>query len=636
MKMSWAAISAAVFALFLLGSGVAHLAARAAPPPAPDAGNGRMDGMSGAGGDPVLGAKLFAQRCSGCHDHPSGRIPSKAAISDNTRVYIATTLFSGVMQPMAQGLSPHEMASIATYLSARKEGGVGDAGSEAPACKARPEPIDLDTTDQWNGWGRTDAQARYQPNPGFTAAEAPRLKLKWAFGYSNSRNGQATVVGDRLFLNASSGAVYALNARTGCAYWRFDAPAPTRSTIVVGPSPGAPSRYAVYFTDYTRTAYALDADSGALIWKTQVDDQQEVQMTGSPTLHDGRLFVPISSAVEAFAADPTYTCCVFRGAVAAVDVRTGKLLWKTYVTPEPAKPFKVTASGKSMFGPSGGAIWSAPTVDAKRHLVYVATGDSYTDLEFPNSDAVLALDEQTGAIRWSNQLTRDDVYIEGCYGPHPGGNCPTKLGPDHDFGASPILHTLSDGRQLLLVGQKSGQVYALDPDHDGKLVWSRRLSPGGPLGGIEFGLAADADTLYAPLSDIYVPTAEARPGIVALRIRDGAVLWTTRLTKAPCSWKNVYCFPGVSQAISAAPGLVFGGSMDGRFRAFDAASGRAIWTYDTAAAPVATVGGQMAQGGTMDGAGPTIAGGIVYVNSGYWGRADRPGTVLMAFSIDGR
>ena len=206
------------------------------------------------------------------------------------------------------------------------------------------------------------------------------------------------MIGDRLFLNASSGVVYALNAKTGCAYWRYNAPAETRGTVVVGPVSSARSHFAVFFTDYTRTAYALDADSGALVWKTQIDDQHEVQMTGSATLHDGKLFVPISSAEEAIAADPSYHCCAFRGALAALDAHTGKLLWKTYVSTEAAKPFKRNAAGVQMFGPAGGAIWSAPTVDAKRHLVYVGTGDSYTDLKLPTSDAILALDEETGAM----------------------------------------------------------------------------------------------------------------------------------------------------------------------------------------------------------------------------------------------
>ncbi len=543
MKLSLPVACAAIAGVLLLGLSLARSTVRAAPPSGD--GNGVIGMLSGEGGDPALGGTLYGARCAGCHDHPGGRITSKAVISDNTRAFIAATLFGGIMRPMARGLSPHGIASVAAYLSTRDGGAVSGVGPEAPLCKSKPEAIDLMRLDQWNGWGRTDEQPRFQPDPGFTAAEVPRLKLKWAFAYANSRGGQATVIGDSLFLNASSGAVYALNAKSGCAYWRFDAPAPTRSSIVVGPLADGPSHFAVYFADYTRTAYALDADRGVVLWKTQVDTQREVQMTGSPTLHDGRLFVPVSSAEEAIAKDPSYQCCKFRGAVAALDARSGKLLWKTYVTPEPAKPFKLNAAGAQMFGPAGGAIWSAPTVDDKRHLVYVATGDSYTDLDFPNADAILALDEANGAIRWSNQRTRDDTYIDGCHSPRPGANCPTKLGQDADFGASPIPDTASNGRQTLLVGQKSGEVAALDPDHDGTVLWSRRLSAGGPLGGIEFGLVADTDTMFVPISDIYVPSAEAEPGLSALRISDGAILWRTRLPKQSCAWRNVYCFPGI-------------------------------------------------------------------------------------------
>ncbi len=605
---------------------------------APGDGNGWIGTyLGGEGGNPIEGAALYARHCAACHDHAAGRIPTKAAIADNTKIFIATTMSSGIMQPMAQGLSSQQISSIAAYLSTRKADGTRDLVSEAPRCPGLPPPIDLATPDQWNGWGRTGTQSRFQPHPGFSAADVPRLKLKWAFGYSNSRNGQATVIGDRLFLNSSSGAIYALNAKTGCAYWRFDAPAASRSTIIVGSLPGTPKRHAIYFTDYTRSAYAVDADTGVLIWRTQIDGQHEVQMTGSPALHDGKLFVPISSAEEAIATDPSYICCKFRGAVAAVDAITGKLLWKTYVVPGPPRPFKVNRLGNPMFGPAGGAIWSAPTVDAKRHLIYVATGDPYTDLDFPNSDAVMALDEATGAIRWSNQLTRDDTYIVGCYGSTPSPNCPTHPGPDYDFGASPILHALPDGRDVLLAGQKSSQVYALDPDNKGHVIWSRRLSPGGVLGGVEFGPAADRTVLYVALSDIYVPPGTTpNPGLTALRISDGATLWSVRTPRLSCAWTNVYCSPAMSQAVSAMPGVVFGGSMDGRFRAFDAATGRTLWQYDTAAAPVRTVSGRDAQGGVLDGAGPTIAGGMVYVNSGYQGRSGQPGTVLMAFSVDGR
>ena len=638
MKSLLSATAAAVFGLILTG-GVAALA-QPAPTPAQGAaaaerGNGVMGQFTGAGGDPALGEKLYGQKCASCHDNPSGRIPPKAAIANNTPTFIAQAMVEGVMASQARGLSPHEMVSVAAYLSKHKEGGLGAGALEAPACTDKSSPFSL-TGPAWNGWGNGQTQTRFQPAPGIKAADIPRLKLKWAMAYAGSRNGQATVAGGRVFLTSSSGAVYALNARTGCAYWRFDVPGGSRSSIVIGKLPsgkGGP-RYAAYLTGWTeRTAYALDAETGHLIWKTRVDDQSEVQMTGSPVLHAGVLYLPVSSAEEAIATDDSYECCKFRGAVAAVDALTGKKIWETFMAPEP-KPFKKNAKGVQMYGPAGAAIWGAPTIDAKRGVLYVTTGDSYTDINIDMAEAVVALDLKTGAVRWANQLTKGDNYIIGCDGSDPRANCPSPVGSDYDFGVSPIIETLKSGKQVILVGQKSSQVYALDPDAQGKVIWEHRLSVGGPLGGVEFGPASDGVNYYVGISDIFVQ--KPSPGLYAFRIADGELLWSTPSPKLDCGWKNPYCAGAISQAVTAMPGVVFAGAMNGHFRAYEAATGKVVWDYDTAAAPVPTVSGKTAQGGVMDGAGATVAGGMVYVSSGYQGRSGAPGMVLMAFSVDGK
>lgn len=624
------------FALAALG----HCGVRAQPaaPPAAEAerGNGLMGAFAATGGDRAHGEALYKTRCASCHDSPTGRTPARAGLQAETRTMIAATLIEGVMAPMARGLAPGDIASLAAYLSDQTEaGGLGVGRLEAPACHGKAPPMTL-AGPSWNGWGNAATQDRFQPKPGLKAADIPRLKLKWAFAYAGSRNGQATVAGGRVFLTSSSGAVYALDARRGCAWWRFDVPGGARSSITIGRLPaakGRPARYAAFLTGWTeRTAYALDAMTGALIWKAPVTDQQEVQLTGSPALYGGRLYVPVSSAEEAIAASDTYGCCRFRGAVAALDAATGKMLWQTFMT-EPPQPTRKNAKGVQMFGPAGGAIWSAPTIDAKRGLLYVATGDSYTDRPAPMTDAVVALDLASGAVRWSRQMTQADNYIIGC-GPRGGvANCPTPLGPDHDFGASPILKTLPGGKQLILVGQKSSQVYGLDPDAAGKIVWQQRISPGGPLGGVEFGPASDGDTYFVGIADVFVP--KPAPGVYAFRIDDGSPVWSAPGPRVTCAWKGPFCLPAVSQALSAMPGAVFAGSMDGRFRAFDARTGKVVWEVDTGQ-PVQTVTGQMASGGVMDGAGPTIAGGMVYISSGYQARSGRPGIVLMAFSVDGR
>jgi polyvinyl alcohol dehydrogenase (cytochrome) len=642
MKSLLSATAAAVFGL-TLASGAA-VQAQPAPTPAQGAaaaerGNGTMGQFTGAGGDPVQGEKLYQQKCASCHDNPSGRIPAKAIIANNTPTFIVQAMLEGVMASQARGLTPHDMTSVAAYLSKRKEGGLGAGALEAPACTDKPAPFSL-TGPVWNGWGNAETQGRFQPAPGIRAADAPRLKLKWAMSYAGSRNGQATVAGGRLFLTSASGAVYSLNARTGCAYWRFDVPGGSRSSVVIGRLPGGKSplgknrpRYAAYLTGWTeRTAYALDAETGRPIWKTRVDDQSEVQMTGSPVLHAGVLYLPVSSAEEAIAVDDAYECCKFRGAVAAVDAATGRKLWETFLAPE-AKPFKKNPKGVQMYGPAGAAIWAAPTIDARRGVLYVTSGDSYTDINVDMAEAVVAMDLKTGAIRWANQLTKGDNYIIGCFPPNPRANCPSPAGPDYDFGVSPVLQTLKSGKQVILVGQKSSQVYALDPDAKGKVIWEHRLSVGGPLGGVEFGPASDGANYYVGISDIFV--AKPAPGLHAFRIADGQLLWSTPSPKLDCAWKTPFCNGAISQAVTAIPGVVFAGAMNGHFRAYDSRTGKVVWDYDTAQ-PVPTVSGKVARGGVMDGAGATVAGGVVYVSSGYQARSGTPGILLMAFSVDGR
>jgi polyvinyl alcohol dehydrogenase (cytochrome) len=320
---------------------------------------------------------------------------------------------------------------------------------------------------------------------------------------------------------------------------------------------------------------------------------------------------------------------------------TGKVLWKTYTAAKEPAPFKVNSIGRQMFGPAGGSIWSAPTIDAKRGLVYVSTSNSYTEVPHEGSDAVMAMSLATGKVEWINQVTPDDNYIIGC---PRSANCPEKVGPDFSLGNSPILHTLSDGKQLIVVGQKSGAVYAMDPDKRGQTVWMRRVSPGSALGGVEFGMAADAENVYVGISDVIVRNNAGKPGLYALRIRDGADVWSFAAPRGTCRWKNNYCHPAISQAVSAIPGVVFAASMDGNFRAFSASDGKVIWQFNTAAQPYTTVLGKQADGGVMDGAGPTIVGGMVYVHSGYAGRSTerrgdlsgREGNVLVAFSVDGK
>ena len=610
----------------------------AAPVPSPERAARSTSAFSS---DVAAGERLYGERCPGCHDNPGGRTPSREAIAASSYDALVQIMMAGAMKPFAEGLSRGEITSIAVFLGRQGPSAEERAASMArvPACTAAPEPLRL-AGEMWNGWGRTTHNARFQPEPGLAAADVPRLKLKWAFPHAGNRAGQAIVSDGRLFVNSTSGMIYSLDAESGCVHWRYKADGGSRSTMSIGRINAArgAARHALYLTDSTRHAYALDADTGEVLWKTQVDDQRGSLMTGSPTLHAGRLFVPVSSAEEAIALNDAYECCKVRGNLVALDARTGRLLWKTFTTQQANRPYRLNAKGVQMYGPAGGAIWSAPTVDAKRGLVYVATSNSHTDFPHEGSDAVIAMEMETGAIRWINQVTPNDNYIIDCYPtthPRPA-NCPRVIGGDYALGSSPILHELGDGSELLIAAQKSSEIYAMDPAQQGKILWQHRLSVGGPLGGIEFGPAADEENVYVPVSDIFM-WRRARPGLTAIRLRDGKILWhTPNPGPSECRWKNVFCNPGLSQAITVIPGIVFAGSLDGILRAYATGTGEVVWQTHTADAPMRALNGKMVRGGILDAAGPTSAGGTLYVHSGYAGRDGEEGSVLLAYSVDGK
>lgn len=644
----------------VLGASLVHAAN--APQSAP--------GVSPAATVPAApdGEALYKARCAACHDGGNERAPTRDVLSKNPPSFIISSLTQGAMVPMAAGLKPEEIVAVAQAVSKvpgatpgaggkpmneidpKLIWGDGVAGTplDGPPCKTPPAPVNLSARAQWNGWSVATDNARFQRNPGLAAGDVPRLKLKWAFQYPGAKNGQATVIGDRLFVTSMSGAVYALDARSGCVYWRHAAAAATRSSVTVAALPkGSPARTALFYSDWSKAAVAIDADTGKRLWTTVIDDQPGEQMTGAPTYWDGKLFVPISSGNEAFAGIASWECCKFRGALVALDAVTGKVLWKRYTTEVVPHPFRKNSAGMTMWGPSGGSIWVAPTVDAARRLIYVGTSNSYTDVPYDNADSVMAIEADTGKIRWTKQLTPNDNYIDGCYRTPQPANCPSPVGPDFSIGAAVILHKLPGGGELLLVGQKSGMIYALDPAKSGATIWSRQLSQGSALGGIEFGTAADGTRVYAGVSDVVVfPREKGRPGLWALDARTGAVVWNQPTAVAPtCRWKNIWCHGAISQAISVMPGVVFAGSYDGHFRAYDAATGRIVWDVDTAGEPVTALNGKQVYGGVMDGSGPTIAGGMVYVHSGYAGRSgatggrnmrNADGNVLMAFSVDGK
>jgi len=609
------------------------------------------------------GEAIFAQHCKSCHEPPVEHAPSRATIAAYPRANVIAALTDGQMAPMAKGLSKDEIAAVAAYLTPTASADNGGRRRRAPVapagvdkmCEANP-PIHTGPSD-WSRLGQDTESTRYQPHPGLTAAEVPRLKVKWAFTMAGGS--APTIVGDWLFVTNRNGKFYALDARTGCVHWMV-ANLGSRSQPMIVKSKVSPSGWAT-FIGSGHFVHALDAQTGKEIWKSEALETHPASSVGGALVVSGdRVFVPFSSGEEAAAMQKTYACCSFRGSVVALDIKTGKQLWKTYTINEPMHSLGPNPAGVDRHGPAGGAIWSAPTADAKRGVVYVATGDSYTDAETKGDDAVMAIDMKTGKIRWSTQVTQADNFIMGCEDPaHRGANCNSPQGPDYDFGATPILFTGAHGKQVLVDGQKSGIAYGFNPD-TGKLLWKTPVGAGSALGGIEWGLATDTHYLFAPVSDIInllgelpgVPAGAAgpagKPGLTALNPFNGKIVWSDPAPKAPChyagdrsgDYSQGACLRAQSAAPAAMPGVVFSGTMDGWFRAYDARTGKIIWAFSTTAQSYDTVNAVKGQpGGGIDGLGPAIADGMVFTMSGFNGAANTGGNgnnVLLAFSVDGK
>jgi polyvinyl alcohol dehydrogenase (cytochrome) len=604
-----------------------------------------------AAGNP--GQALYRERCASCHDGGASRAPSRAAMEQMSQENIRFALTKGSMNAQGANLTPAQIDSLAAFLStyvSEKDRVPTDtnlcaAGGAAFSPRA-DEP-------HWNGWGVDPAQSRFQPArmARLSVEDVPKLKLKWAFGYAgaNQAYAQPAVVGGRLFVGSVARKVYSLDAQSGCIYWIIDTEFAVRTAISVGANGKG---WAAYFGDQHGNVYAADAVTGKLLWKTGLDAHPDVHVTGAPTLVGGRLYVGTSSLEEVSGADPKDECCKFRGSVSSLDAATGKVIWKSYTIPAEPKPVRKNAQGVQLWGPSGAGIWSSPTADLKKHMVYVTTGDNYSDPATDTSDAFMAFDLGTGKLAWSSQAVKGDAYNIDCDIPgEKQMNCPQAKGPDFDFGSSAILVDLLHGRRALIAGAKSGIVYAVDPDAQGKPLWQKRVGRGGSLGGVQWGSAADAKNLYVAVSDVqrraappgsaagrdsvfgvpYELDPKVGGGLFALKVESGETAWQT--PHPGCEKPG--CSPAQSAAVSAIPGVVFSGGVDGHLRAYSAKDGRIIWDVDTER-EYKTVNGVKASGGSLDESGAVIVGGTLFVNSGYFFQGSAPGNVLLAFTVDGK
>ena len=575
------------------------------------------------------GAAIYERACATCHDGGAIQAPRRESLAALSRERILAAMTTGIMSAQASSLSSEEKETLAAYLSAPQT----QAGTPASRCTATP--ADTSARGEVFDWGMRPENWRALGNDqtSVSAKNASDLKLAWTFAFPGSTRArvQPTVAGDVLFTADQFGTVYALDAATGCIRWTVQSDKEIRSPLIVGTNAaGEPD--ALYFGDIAGQIHAIDLATRRIVWTVRPDAHPQATITGAIRLHKGRLYVPISSLEVVAAMDGAYACCTFRGAVAALDAKTGTTVWKTYTIAEEPKVQGTNRAGVNQLGPSGAPVWSTPTIDEKRGRLYIGTGENYSHPATTTSDTIMALDLASGQIVWKFQATENDIWNAAC---PSGPNCPVNTGPDYDFGAAPILVELSDGRALVLAGQKSGNVYGLDPDKSGAVVWKAKPGRGGIMGGVHWGMATDGKTLFVPISDLSVYPKDAhlppQSGMHALDVASGKALWSTVLPDT-CNGAKWRCSPGLSAAATVVPGVVFGGSLDGTLRAFSTRNGEVLWTFDTNQ-QFEAVNGITGSGGTIDSSGPVVAGKFVYATSGYDKFGQKGGNLLLAFNV---
>jgi polyvinyl alcohol dehydrogenase (cytochrome) len=604
-------------------------AAPAAPAQAGAAGGGGQRGQALPGTE--SGWSAFQTRCAVCHMNPAADLgPSAGEIRAMTPERIFEALTTGSMKEESEGLSDPQKRRIAEFMAGRPMGSAkaGNAKDMSNKCARNPAMTDPAASAGWNGWGNDHSNTRFQPAAAarLTAADIPRLKLKWAFGYptGESSNAQPTVVSGRVFAGSDNGFIYSLDAATGCVYWSHEGGSIVRGSLTVGPISGqGDARYAVFYGDGHANIFAVNAQDGRLLWKTRVDTHVVARITAASRYYDGKLFVPVSSSEEFSSGTPTYPCCTSRGSLVALDANTGKMLWKTFVVPGEVKAYRIQSNGVVLYRPAGGGVWATPTIDPVRQAVYISTGDAVTFPAPDTTDGVLAVDINTGNRLWAYQADSKDVFMGGCNGPVRSEACPTPNGPDLDIGNSPILKTLPNGRRALLVGTKQGHIIAIDPDNKGALLYRVLASTGQPVvegggrgGNIVWGGAADAQNVYY---------GAGGPGLVAFNLATGEKAWSFTAPQGGGS---------LGAAPTAIPGVVFQGSSNGRLFAVSSADGKQIWEFNTAQ-PFNTVNKVAARGGAIASAGAVVANGMVFISTGYGILSGASsGNVLLAFAAE--
>ncbi len=578
-----------------------------------------------------LGGALYGSHCASCHDGNVVRAPQRYILQQGSPETILTAMTDGPMREVAKGLSLEQKTAIAEYITLRKID-QRDVSLAGVACEAAKAGFDLDQPVVFEHWGLERGGSHFIPSSvaSVRAEDLDTLVLDWAFAYpaANRARSQPAIGGGALFVGSQSGLVYAFDLETGCTRWQFKAAAEVRNAVTLEPWTKGDSEAdpLLFFGDLSGNQYALSALTGELRWRKRMDDHGATTLTAAAELSEGVLYVAVSSLEEGAAIAPDYQCCTFRGSTVALDAHTGQELWRRHFIPEATRIGRNEA-GTPFYGPSGVPIWAGMAMDAER--LYVATGDDYSGEGSDTSDAIIALDKKSGETIWVRQARFGDVWNGSCEDVDRV-NCPEDSGPDWDYGAGPVLAADSQGRRIVLAGDKGGVVAALDAK-DGSVIWKNKVGRGGVVAGINFGLAAHDGKVFVPVSD--VPDGRdydepAKPGLYALNIDTGEYVWKAPAAQGRCK-ERPGCYPGYSAAISVTEEYVLAGSNDGWLGAFDLVTGKRLWELDTTQAFVA-VDGTEARGGSIGGGqGPLVVGDRIILNSGYAFAGKMPGNALI-------
>lgn len=579
------------------------------------------------------GAKLFAENCASCHNGAVPKAPHMQWLELMAPATIVNALTGGVMAEQGRALSEDQKLRIAEYITRIDLKDGLPKASYAPRCEGKAALFDRSKPVVAAGWGHDTKRFVGAESGGFSAAQFGDLELKWAYAYPNASKArsQPAIGYGAVFAGSEDGRVYAFDLATGCARWTFAASGEVRTGIVLvdGQRPMA------FFGDVLGKLYGIDALTGELVWSKRLDDHPSATITATPLYHDGRIYAPVSALEVVPAADPKYPCCTFRGSLAALDALTGKEVWRFWAIPEKPAQRGKSKAGADLFGPSGAPMWTSPTLDLKRGLIYAGSGENYSSPADANSDSIFAIDFKTGRRVWHRQTIKGDAWNVACM-MKDNPNCPSENGPDFDHSSSILLVYLPGGKQILAAGHKNGTVYALDPDRKGALLWSTKVGRGSIQGGVHFGMAVEGTTLYVPINDMNnlrdgktMDAKAARPGMHAIDLTSGKILWS-RVQANRCGTGRPFCDPGISAAVTAIPGAVIAGHLDRHVRAYAKADGKLLWDFDTGR-EFKTVNGMTGKGGGMSGPGAAVGDGYIAINSGYGLYYHEPGNVLLVF-----